>query len=157
MRRSARVWAVALAALFVISAGYAHASPAGTWQGFYDCAQGKTALALTITSTGGGNVRALFYFHALPGNPRVPSGCFTMAGHYHRASRRVVLRPALWLRRPAHFVWVSIFGRIGADGQEMTGRIEGPGCFGFTLSHSEKPVTPPPPAACRMVPGAPTV
>lgn len=157
MNWRARTHFMTLAGLLLVSCVASASSPNGTWQGQYDCAQGKTALALTITQAGPGRVRALFYFHALASNPRVPSGCFTMTGHYEAAGRRIVLQPTLWLLQPAHFVWIGLVGRIGADGKGMTGRITGPGCTRFALAHSDIPVTPPPPAACRMERNGPTV
>jgi hypothetical protein len=135
----------------------ARVSPAGAWAGQYHCAQGATALDLTITPAGRGRVRALFFFHALAGNPHVPPGCFTMAGRYDAAARSIALKPTIWLLRPAHFVWVGLRGTLGGAGGSMAGRIDGPGCTDFSLVRVDRTVSARVPAACRMERGAPTV
>jgi hypothetical protein len=148
---------IAVGLMGAVGIGRTLASPAGTWSGHYHCAQGNTALDLTITPAGADRFRALFYFHALAGNPHVPPGCFTMAGRYDPTSGSIALKPTLWLLQPPHFVWVGLHGWVNGPGGTMSGRIDGPGCTDFSLVRVYKAVNGQVPASCRMEPGAPTV
>ncbi|HQT60152.1 MAG TPA: hypothetical protein PLV07_02980 [Acidiphilium sp.] len=158
-RRHVVLRAVVLAGALAgtIGPGRILAAPTGRWSGHYHCAQGNTALDLTITPAGPGKVRALFFFHALVGNPHVPPGCFSMAGRYDAASGHLALRPTMWLLRPQHFVWVGLRGRIDGAGGAMAGQIDGPGCTDFSLVRVDGKVPASVPPACRMERGAPTV
>ena len=49
----------------------------GVWVGDYTCAQGKTALALTIRQAPNG-ARVLFQFSGTAVNPTIPAGSFEM-------------------------------------------------------------------------------
>ncbi|HET9147794.1 MAG TPA: hypothetical protein VFN77_07085 [Acetobacteraceae bacterium] len=122
--------------------------PIGPWQGVYRCAQGETALDLQITARSPTRIKAVFYFHALPANPRVPRGCFTMRGSFNQASGRITLTPAAWLHRPPFFVSVAVDGKVSRG--VLSGRIEGPACSGFRLERSLAPPMPAAPKSCRM-------
>lgn len=131
--------------------------PIGLWQGRYHCAQGETALALQITAQTPTAVRAVFYFHALVGNPNVPPGCFSMHGSYDPATRRLTLVPTRWLSHPPLYVWTGLSGTVGKDGAGLTGTIQGPACTDFALTPSATPPIPPAPSACRLDRNGPTV
>lgn len=140
-----------LAAAWLAAPAAAQDVPVGTWRGGYVCAQGHTALALTIEPRKDGSLGALFHFEAAPGHPDVPSGCFEMVGRFDAATGRLRLAPARWLHRPADYVMVGLDGRISADRSRIEGRVEGPRCAGFAAERA-----PGPPAAaeaCRR--GAP--
>ena len=148
---------VALAAALIGTAGAVALPPVGLWQGQYDCAQGRTALALQITAESPRRVSAIFYFHALAANPHVPRGCFMMRGHYDATTRRITLAPTRWLAHPPFYVWVALSGRVGPGGNAITGHITGPACSVFALVRSFTPPVPPAPAPCRMDQNGPTV
>ncbi|CAG4904006.1 unnamed protein product [Acidocella sp. C78] len=156
-REAPRALAIAVALAGIVSTNHSLAALAGRWSGHYHCAQGDTALDLTISPAGTGRLRALFFFHALAGNPHVPPGCFSMAGRYDAASGSVALNPTMWLLRPHHFVWVGLRGRMEGAGGAITGRIDGPGCTDFSLVRVYGPMPASVPPACRMERGAPTV
>jgi hypothetical protein len=122
--------------------------PIGAWQGRYRCAQGETALNLAIIATTPSRISAIFYFHALAANPRVPSGCFMMHGRFDARTRRIWLKPAQWLDHPAFFVRVSLSGTVSISGQTLKGSIGGPACSVFTLTRDFK--SPSAPAPCHL-------
>lgn len=135
-------------ALFLLLAAPAAAQDGigGTWRGAYVCAQGNTALALTIEPRKDGTLAALFHFEAAPDNPEVPTGCFEMNGRHDPATGRLAFSPVRWLRRPPFYVMVGLEGRVSGGGQRIEGRVLGPGCTVFMLDRA-----PGPPAgdACR--------
>ena len=122
----------------------------GTWRGAYQCAQGNTALALTIEPRKGGALGALFHFEAAADNPDVPTGCFEMEGRFDPATGQVELSPLRWLLRPKDYVMVGLVGRLTGPGNRIQGQVRGPGCTAFVL---ERAPGPPAGAACRS--GAP--
>ncbi len=138
------------ALLLLLLAGPAAAQEdgiAGTWTGTYVCAQGNTAVSLTITPEGDGpRVGALFHFEAVPDNPDVPTGCYEMAGEYDALRRRLRLSPWRWLRRPPAYVMVGLDGLLSPDGSTLAGQVKGPGCSDFLVTRAARPADP---EACR--------
>ncbi len=132
-------WRVVALLLLLALPASAQDGARGTWSGHYTCAQGNTALSLTITPLEGSRVSALFHFEAPANNPGVPTGCFEMLGDFDPASARLELRPWRWLHRPPGWVMVGIDGQIGADGLGLTGTVRGPGCTVFALTRREAP------------------
>lgn len=139
-----------LAALLVLLAAPAAAQDElrGTWRGGYICAQGHTALALTIEPRKDGRLTALFHFEAATDNPGVPAGCFEMEGRHDPATGRVSLEPLRWVLRPAHYLMVGLDGAIAQGAIE--GTVAGPGCTAFRVERAPGPSAA---AACRT--GAP--
>lgn len=119
---------------------------AGTWRGIYTCAQGNTALTLTINRVGKDEVRALFHFQAAPDNPGVPSGCYELTGRVAAPSGRFTLTPSFWIAQPQGYMMVGLEGTIRADGMAMSGRVTDPSCTTFQLARRQIPDTV---AACR--------
>jgi hypothetical protein len=137
IRRIARGF-VALCAL-LLGAGYASPSTLttpedwrGTWHGVYICNQGETGLALTITPADAETVTAIFSFSAIPQNPTVPSGEYTMTGRLERAGY-LALSARAWTQRPDGYVMVGLTGRYDPATGDYHGRVLGPGCTGFRL------------------------
>jgi outer membrane protein OmpA-like peptidoglycan-associated protein len=126
----------------------------GEWVGTYTCAQGLTGLTLTLSEATPGSAQALFHFYADPGNPGVPTGCFTLDGGYEPASGRLTLKGGRWLLRPAGYHVVSFEGRVDAEGRHFEGVVKGPsGCTSFALARTPSPAAPQ--AQCAL-PDAPT-
>jgi len=136
-----------LAALLLLAAP---AQAADTWEGTYDCAQGRTGLTLTIEPDGPG-VSALFHFYADPSHPEVPEGCFAMSGQVDQRGGRVDLAAGRWLLQPFFYVTVDLSGTINPDGTQLAGRVSGPGCSAFVLRRVAAP-TRTVPAACALRP-----
>lgn len=142
--------AALLAALLAAAPAAAQEEMRGTWRGAYVCAQGNTALALTIEPRKDGTLSALFHFEAAPDNPDVPTGCYEMEGRFTPESREVLLLPRRWLQRPANYVRVGLQGRLSEDGTAMQGQVRGPGCAEFRVTRTAEA---PSADACRS--GAP--
>ncbi len=132
--------------LLLASEAHAQTGVAGTWQGSYVCAQGETALTLTLRDTGAATVRGIFTFSATETNPLVPDGCFEMAGVY--AAPRLKLFAGRWLLRPSGYVSVDLAGTMTPDGASLDGAIIGPLCTSFTLRRVDQAARRIPPA-CR--------
>jgi hypothetical protein len=145
-----RTAAALLAAALLATPATAQEDLRGTWRGDYICAQGNTALALTIEPRADGMLSALFHFEAAPDNPDVPTGCYEMQGRYTPATREVAFGPQRWLRRPQNYVMVGLEGHLSSDGSEIQGLVQGPGCSFFRV---QRVADAPSAAACRA--GAP--
>jgi hypothetical protein len=105
----------------------------GEWRGSYICAQGETALKLTVTPATTGAIEARFDFGPLPKNPEVPKGAYAMQGTFDPASRRMVLKGVKWIDAPFLYVMVDLDGRMNAAGNLITGKVPGPDCTVFEL------------------------
>ena len=117
----------------------------GEWSGKYVCGQGVTGVQLVFSEDGS---RALFHSYALPENPGVPEGCFTMSGFFDPASGILNLTAGKWIVRPRNYVTVNLSGNLDASGQNFAGRIIGPSnCSNIVLSHAPSPQ--PLPNACE--------
>lgn len=130
----------------------------GSWVGTYTCAQGLTGLTLTLAEATPTRARALFHFYADPRNPRVPTGCFTMDGHYDPGSSRLRLNGQDWLLRPGGYQVVSFDGTVDAEGRRFEGTVTGKraplaGCTRFHLARAPSPA--PTPERCVMADAPP--
>jgi hypothetical protein len=122
---------LALLALLLGSTAASGQQVTATWVGHYTCAQGHTAVNLTIVETKPGVLKAWFHFQAPPDNPFVPTGCYTMTGIYDAASRQVRFDPGGWLRQPSGYVMVRLDGAVSLDGTALEGTIDNPTCGSF--------------------------
>jgi Zn-dependent protease with chaperone function len=114
-------------------------SVTGTWTGSYTCAQGKTGLRLVIHAAPDGTLTATFDFYAVPGNPGVPSGSFTMTGIYS-AAMGLNLVPGHWISQPPGYSMVSLSAGPLAKGDPiLNGNVSDPGCTTFTVTKSSTP------------------
>ena len=120
-----------LALIFTPALAFAQA-PAAIWSGSYDCAQGETALTLTVRPAGkDGQVTALFRFGGTPANPSVPDGCFLMYGTWR--GNHLSLQAGAWLLQPGGYVTVDLDGTASPDKRRLSGQVDGPGCTTFRL------------------------
>lgn len=123
----------------------AQGSIGGEWSGKYFCAQGVTGAQLIFSGDGS---RALFHFYAVPENPGVPEGCFTMAGVFNQASSTLDLTASQWLVRPRNYRTANVSGLVDAGRQNFLGRLTGPaGCTVIALTREPSPR--PLPNACE--------
>src|SRR5262249_551143 len=118
----------------------------GTWRGSYVCAQGNTALALTIEPDKPGGFTAFFHFEAPSDNPDVPTGCYEMQGRFDAASPRMVLNQRRWVLKPPGYAMVDLSGQLSATGDRIEGQVHGPFCTTFQVERSPGP---PGEEACR--------
>ncbi|MDX9892708.1 MAG: hypothetical protein RBS29_09455 [Bacteroidales bacterium] len=104
----------------------------GKWVGKYECGQGETGLTLTIEGQSDGNVDAIFHFYAIPENPGVPSGKYSMEGVF--TTKRLLLLNATedaWIERPIGWGTVNIEGYVSDDFTTYGGIVIG--CKEFSL------------------------
>jgi hypothetical protein len=90
----------------------------GTWKGSYlGCSQGPTGLTLIVKPAGqtGNQLAAKFEFHALPSNPGVPTGSFTMKGYLFPGV--VVLYASKWIKQPGGYVTEDLAGPLPKAGK----------------------------------------
>ncbi len=105
-------------------------APRQVWLGHYVCAQGRTAMALRISSVRDHTVGAVFEFsHAATG----ATGSFQVAGRYDPGSRRLALSPGAWIQQPPNYQTVGLAGTVSADGSTFTGSIRNSACSTFTV------------------------
>jgi eukaryotic-like serine/threonine-protein kinase len=130
------VIAGAAAGIAVAAASSHHSSGlAGTWTGTYVCSQGQTGLRLAIQTAAGGTLTATFNFYAVPANPGVPSGSFTMTGTSSRAG--VHLTHGHWIKEPAGYMMIDLSAPPASDGGAvLSGTVTTPGCTTFTVKKS---------------------
>ena len=125
-----------LAAVLAPYVALAQAPPV-TWTGTYACAQGTTAVALTVQPTGTANrADALFHFKADPAIPGVAEGCFAMSGTFD--ARHLRLQATDWILHPADYVTVDVVADVGPDGQSAQGVVKGPGCTILLLRRAKR-------------------
>jgi hypothetical protein len=105
----------------------------GTWTGSYVCSQGETGLRLVIQAAPDSTLTATFSFYAVPDNPAVPSGSFTMTGSYSAAG--VNLTHDQWISQPSGYEMVDLSsGPPVQDGTVLAGSVTTPGCSTFTVT-----------------------
>lgn len=123
---------VAHVEVIIASANGYRVEGTSVWEGRYDCAQGITGLTLELVGSGGVEVRATFNFYAVPENPSVPSGSYTLTGAV-RSDGTIELVPERWLSRPAGYEMVGMSGRLDHATGIMRGAIPFPSCTAFDL------------------------
>ncbi len=119
--------------------GGAPADPAsltGAWEGTYECAQGATALRLTIDDRADGSVGAAFEFHSTDDNPDVPSGGYSMTGT--KAEGTLVLEGHEWLRQVRGYTMVGVRAEVGGRDADdpIEGTVVGAGCTDFHVERT---------------------
>jgi serine/threonine-protein kinase len=120
-----------------VAVARSHHAPtlAGTWTGTYVCSQGETGLRLVIQTGSGGALTARFNFYAVPANPRVPSGSYTMTGTSSAAG--IHLTPGHWIHQPAGYEMVDLSGPAPRNGGTLLrGTVTTPGCTTFSVTKS---------------------
>lgn len=105
----------------------------GHWYGSYECAQGKTLMALAVTEGAGGDgVEALFTFTASADNPGVETGAFDMEGTF--VDGRLELSATDWVIEPKGYVTVDLTATVTEPRpRRLEGEILGAGCSTFVV------------------------
>ena len=107
------------------------------WIGVYSCAQGLTALELTIAHDPATHaLQAVFSFSEHPWNPGVPSGAFTMTGTFDPANGSMRLMQNAWLQQPAGYVMVDLDGVYRPAKEMISGTVANPSCTTFDLKRT---------------------
>ena len=108
------------------------------WVGRYVCAQGPTRLVLTLDHEGS-NLKGKFEFGALPENPSVPHGEYTLTGTSTvepGGEVTVVLEPGEWIEHPGNYVMVGLVAHTDRERRLLTGTITNPSCGTIELARS---------------------
>ena len=122
-------------AAYPVSLAPAAGALTGTWVGTYVCSQGETGLRLVIQAAASGVLTATFNFYAVPSNPGVPTGSFTMTGSYAYPAG-VKLTQGQWINQPSGYLMVDLTASPPTrDGTVLNGTITS--CSSnFTLTKS---------------------
>ncbi len=145
-RRTAAVTMAMAVALAAAAGSAAAADLAGTWRGHYQCAQGSTALTVTLDRAGDG-WDGTFAFGPDAGNPGVPAGSFAIRVTMNGAELHAV--PGDWIEAVPDYVTVGFDGRLSADGHEIDGTIQGPGCDALVMVRAPMAAPAPPPVQAK--------
>lgn len=96
------------------------------WSGFYECAQGRTAVTLTIVARSSGSAKALFEFGPHEGNPGVPAGKYRMTGTFREddgGRLQLSLQPQRWIEQPSGYTMTGVAARSDASRRRLEGSI----------------------------------
>ena len=117
----------------------AHARHPTHWRGHYICAQGPTALDLTLERDGEA-LRGTFAFSELAENPGVPSGSYTLTGTSAPADRDevvVTMTPGHWITQPDGYVMVGFTAKSDRERRILRGTINFAGCGTIEVSRAD--------------------
>ena len=105
------------------------------WRGFYECAQGKTAVQLTLDVDSDGSAKAIFDFGPHADNPAVPPGSYRLVGTRREDGVKLAfdLTPDRWISQPPGYEMVGLTAMTGSRRQRMRGRITNPACEAFDV------------------------
>lgn len=84
------------------------------------------------------NLTAVFHFFPVSANPNAQTGTFAMAGNYNQANGELMLGGVSWIQRPEGYDMVPLSGRVMANENDFTGRVDFPGCQVFSLRRTSQ-------------------
>jgi hypothetical protein len=131
-------------------AGAQERSVGGEWTGKYVCGQGVTGARLVLSDDGS---RGVFHFYPLPENPRVPEGCFQVAGVFNPTTGALAILPTgTWYLKPRNYLPAAFSGTVDGRGEGFSGKIVGlTGCASIFMSRAA-PTVPLPSVCARGLP-----
>ncbi len=105
------------------------------WRGFYVCAQGRTAVQLTLDLDSDGTAKAIFDFGPHADNPSVPPGSYRLTGRTTQDGLKLVveLEPDLWISQPPDYEMVGLTATTGSRRGRLRGVITNPLCSTFDV------------------------
>ena len=107
-------------------------SPLGIWDGGYTCSQGYTGGTLQIDHLHGGDFDGVFKFYATDKNPSIPEGSYAVYGQYDKESKRILINPGNWIKRPRNFYNTVIVGSFDSTKDAFSAYFQGvSGCTSF--------------------------
>jgi hypothetical protein len=123
--------------LLVLLCGGARAQePGAIYEGYYNCAQGRSSLILTMQPRPSGlsSDEATFEFGPLQDNPNQPAGSFLVSGAINATV--IDLKPVRWIKQPPGYGMVGLSGTSPDQGRTYRGTIvsPAPGCSTFLLA-----------------------
>jgi hypothetical protein len=105
--------------------------PRSVWAGYYECAQGRTAVELTIKTSPSGSARAVFAFGPHADNPSVPAGSYRLTGTFRAdddARLELTLAPLRWIDQPAGYTMTAVAARSDRRRRHLEGAVLSPSC-----------------------------
>lgn len=111
----------------------------GTWEGAYDCPQGRTGLTLTLDATSAGQVTGVLAFWPRSDNPYVARGSFRVAGTVSNTGE-LRLNGVSWIEQPPNYVMIGLTAKVmrynpGGPIDSMLGDVvSSTGCTGWAAS-----------------------
>jgi hypothetical protein len=109
------------------------------WRGTYVCAQGESAMTLTIDIESDGTARARYDFGATESNPTVPTGAFLLAGsirHDGNGGFGGTLDATQWIVHPDNYFMEALTVR-SPDGRRLIGKTHHESCMEFEIERVE--------------------
>ena len=104
----------------------------GTWEGRYTANQGRTGVTITVkeTTVDGYLTAGVFNFYAIPSNPSVPTGAYTLRGSFDNKTGEVVFRGDEWISHPTNYHFITIFSQVDLAKKKIT---SGSNSYSMTL------------------------
>jgi hypothetical protein len=126
-------------------APHAALAPSGTWhtewRGTYTCAQGVTALQLSLDRTCPNDAECrfagVFRFGGVPENPGVPDGAYRITGTMTTDARDELVITALpgeWLDQPEGYEPVGFTATSDPGRTRLHGTIQNPDCSALDVT-----------------------
>lgn len=119
---------------------FAYPEQHSVWEGTYVCAQGLSAVKLTIDVDSMGTAMARYDFGPVPSNPVIPkTGAFILVGEVqHRGGGAFSgeLDARQWILQPENYFMVPL-SIESDDGLHMRGRIHHESCSQFQATRTE--------------------
>jgi len=107
-------------------------SPLGVWAGTYVCRQGQTGGTLSIERVNGENFEGTFSFYSTDKNPSVSDGAYEIYGQYDLESKRALINPGKWIKRPKGYYNTVIVGSFDPVHDMFSAYFQGvSGCTSF--------------------------
>ncbi len=107
-------------------------SPAGTWEGNYICNGAYTGATFKLKNLRGRDFDGVFDFYPTPKNPHAPEGSYEVKGQYDRETKKILINPVRWIKRPAGYLNTVMVGTFDAATNSFSAYFEGvTGCTSF--------------------------
>jgi hypothetical protein len=84
------------------------------------------------------SLTAVFHFFPVQANLDAQTGTFAMAGKYDQTTGELMLGGVSWIQRPEGYDMVPLSGRVMANENDFTGRVDFPGCQVFSLRRTSQ-------------------
>lgn len=105
--------------------------PGSSYEGQYVCAQGQTAMSLTVVDVEGARVQFRGDFYHAGTDTR---GAYLLRGYCNERTRRLVLIPTGWVQQPPGYIMVGMSGVVGVGGRTFSGRMLHRSCGEFSFA-----------------------
>ncbi|MFA4994625.1 MAG: hypothetical protein WC521_04910 [Bdellovibrionales bacterium] len=113
-------------------------SPIGEWVGNYTCSQGFTGGALKIESLHGKDFEGVFKFYPTEKNLSVSKGSYAVYGQFDSASKRILINPGEWIKRPKGYYNTVIVGSFDPVKNTLSAYFQGiTGCTSFEADRDD--------------------